>query len=166
MNIDDLWLTPLEPLGQFNQGWHKLSMGEEDSSLYKQRTLHFSKREDVMKFICLSFNRRNGVITNHSFVNLAFWWELFPRWLMRCVSLFFRNISRKQSFNRIIFTIIWIRYYSHLYFSQIITSVMACNLKIMKLFRSPFVVTIHFVIVQCDMSIDVLFQNKIARQGK
>ena len=56
--------------------------------------------------------------------------------------------------------------YSHLYFSQIKTSVMACNLKIMKLFRSPFVVTINFVIVQCDMSIDVLFQNKIARQGK
>lgn len=43
---------------------------------------------------------------------------------------------------------------------------MACNLKIMKLFRSPFVVTINFVIVQCDMSIDVLFQNKIALQGK
>lgn len=68
--------------------------------------------------------------------------------------------------NHIIFTIMWIRYYSHLYFSQIITSVMACNLKIMKLFRSPFVVTINFVIVQCDMSIDVLFQNKIALQGK
>ena len=43
---------------------------------------------------------------------------------------------------------------------------MTFNLKIMKWLGSPFVVTINNVIVQCDMSIDVLFQNKIARQGQ